>query len=100
MTEKELKLLGFEKNIDPGVLCEDNLGRAYTEGEYHYYVYTVTPGLKFISCSSDEETAKEDNWYVEFFETQDPIRFWNFGEVQGLINIFEKAKRISNEQVK
>ena len=98
MTERELQLLGFEKNIDPGVLCEDDLGSTWTEDEYRYYVYTITPGLEFISNSSVE--AIDDNWYVEIFETQDPIRFWNFGEVQGLINIFEKAKRISNEQAK
>jgi len=78
MTEREVQLLGFER--------ED-----YSDynGDWHYYSYQITNGMSFISSSSDE--IKEDGqWYVDIFNTQDPIRFYKFEEVQSLINKLEK----------
>jgi hypothetical protein len=78
MTEREIQLLGFEKNwIDDPIEPE------------HYYSLTITPGLQFISQSSG--TVEGDDWYVDIFNTQDPVRFWSFGELQALINQFNRA---------
>lgn len=84
MTERELQLLGFEKN---NVSSEESGSKPY-----HYYIYEFTRGLEFIS--SDSDTSEGDNWYVEFFNTDIPIRFHKMEQVQALINTFEKAKII------
>jgi len=77
MTEKEIQLLGFQK--------EEHLD----EDPFYYYVYKIVDGFEFISCANDE--VKEDQeWYVDVFNTDPYIRFTEFGDVQGLINIFEK----------
>lgn len=82
MTEKELKKLGFKKRK---VSSEES-----GEKPYHYYIYNFTRGLEFIS--SDSDSSKKEDWYVEFFNTEIPIRFYNPLDVQILINTIEKAK--------
>jgi hypothetical protein len=77
MTEKEIQLLRFEKNsslddYDP----------------FYYYTYDITNGLSFISCADNE--VKDGEWYIEFFNTEIPIRFYKFEEVQSLINLLTK----------
>ena len=78
MTEKEVQLLGFERE-------------EYSDynGDWHYYCYQITNGMSFISSSSDE-IGEDGQWFVDVFNTQDPIRFWKFEEVQSLINTLEK----------
>lgn len=78
MTEKQVQLLGFEKE-------------EYSDydGDHHYYSYEITNGLSFISSASDE-AEKEGQWFVDVFNTQDPIRFYKFEEVQNLLNVLEK----------
>ena len=78
MTEREIQLLGFEK-------------QAEHDGDtpYHYYTYTVARGFEFISCASDE-VDESGEWYIEFFESDPTIRFTKFAEVQALINLLEK----------
>ena len=91
MTEKELQLLGFTKEVEHGTECSNESGKKWIEDAYHYYVYTVTKGLEFISNASDE-VGNDGQWSVEFFETEIPVIFYNFEEVQALINLLEKAK--------
>ena len=79
MTEKEIILLGFQKE---GM-------REHDEDESYYYVLDIVDGLTFITTSNEE--IKEDNWYVDFFNTDPLVRFHDFGEVQGLINQLTKA---------
>jgi hypothetical protein len=86
MTEKDIQLLGFTKRY----VSEEESG----EKPYHYYIYEFTKGLEFIT--PDNESIKKDNWYVEFFNTEIPIRFYNFIDVKALIDTFEKAKIINN----
>jgi len=74
MTEKELQLLGFQREH----MDEDD--------DYYYYLDIVN-GLGLISCTSFEGQEKE--WYVEIFNTEPSIRFTEFGEVQALINLLE-----------
>jgi hypothetical protein len=88
MTEKEIQLLGFEKQVEEGVLCKDFDGNEWFEDGFHYYTYDITNGLTFISPSNDE--IDEDGWYVEVFNTEIPIRFFGFEEVQSLINLLQK----------
>lgn len=82
MTEKEIQLLGFEKQE---VTAEESGGNPF----YHYYTYTVARGFEFISCASDE-VDESGEWYIEFFESDPTIRFTKFAEVQSLINLLEK----------
>jgi hypothetical protein len=78
MTERELQLLGFER---------EEYGD--WDGDHHYYSYQITNGMSFISAASDE-IGEDGHWYVDVFNTQDPIRFWKFEKVQSLINTLEK----------
>jgi hypothetical protein len=80
MTEREIQLLGFEVNYGDGGGDWD---------KYHYYTYEITKGLQFISNASDEIKDGEE-WFIEFFNTEQPIRFYKFEEVQSLINLLEK----------
>jgi len=82
MTENEIKLLGFEIHHDDG----DGFWN-----KYHYYTYTVARGFEFITNASDD-LEDSNQWYVEFFESDPEIRFYNFEEVQNLINLLEKRK--------
>lgn len=74
MTEKEIQLLGFER--------ED-----MEEG--YYYAYRIANGFEFLSNANDE-IEKDGSWFVEFFNSNPQIRFDEFGEVQALINLIEK----------
>jgi len=82
MTEKQIQLLGFEVNYDNG-------GKDWET--YHYYTYVVADGFEFISNASDEIKEGEE-WFIEFFDSEPTIRFYNFEEVQALINMLERNK--------
>jgi len=75
MTEREIILLGFQKEEM----------REHEDDESYYYVLDIVDGLTFITRSNDE--IKDGNWYVEVFNTDPCIRFTEFGEVQSLINL-------------
>ena len=77
MTEKQIQLLGFER---------EEYGDY--EGDHYYYSYQIVDGFGFISSSSDE--VKDGEWYVDFFDSWPNIRFTSFEEVQSLINLIEK----------
>jgi hypothetical protein len=74
MTERELITLGF--------LSEEI--REHDEDDAYYYALDVVDGITFITTTNDE--IKDDEWYVEIFNTDPIIRFYDFQEVQGLIN--------------
>ena len=78
MTEKQVQLLGFEREE-----FSDHVG------DWHYYSLEITPGLSFISSDNDE-VGEDGEWYIEIFNTQHPIRFWKFEEVQAFINMLQK----------
>ena len=79
MTEKEIQLLGFQK---------ENLVD-YDQEDSYYYVLDIVEGLTFITPTKDD--IKNDEWYVEIFNTDPFIRFRKFEEVQVLINKLTKA---------
>jgi hypothetical protein len=88
MTEKELQLLGFEKQEDGGIEVSDDEGGLWIEDEFHYYTYDIVNGLTLISNSNDE-VGEDGQWFVEIFNTESSIRFTGFGEVQAFINLLE-----------
>ena len=94
MTEREIQLLGFEKQEDGGIEVSDDLGGLWIEDEFHYYTYDIVNGFTLISSSSDK-IGEDGQWFVEIFNTEPSIRFTEFGEVQALINLIEK--RIINK---
>jgi len=100
MTEKELQLLGFEKQEDAGIeVSDDESGQfsgLWVEHEFHYYTYDIAMGLSLISNSNDE-VAEDGEWFVEFFDTEPSIRFTEFGEVQALINLLQ-SKIVKDKQ--
>ena len=75
MTEREIILLGFKSEEM----------REHDEDESYYYVLDIVDGLTFITRTNEE--IKNDNWYVEFFNTDPYICFTEFDEVQSLINL-------------
>jgi hypothetical protein len=74
MTEREIIELGF--------ISEEI--REHDEDDAYYYALDVVDGITFITTTNDE--IKDDEWYVEIFNTDPIIRFYDFQEVQGLIN--------------
>ena len=78
MTERELILLGFHSEEI----------KEHEDDETYYYVLDVVDGLTFITPTNDE--IKNDKWHVDIFNTDPLIRFYEFGEVQGLINTLTK----------
>lgn len=89
MTEKEIQLLGFEKQEDGGIELSDDENGVWVEDEFHYYTYDIVNGLTLISSSNDE-IGEDGQWFVEIFNTEPSIRFTEFGEVQALINLLER----------
>lgn len=79
MTERELILLGFKSEEI----------KEHEEDESYYYVLDIVDGLTFITPTNEE--IKNEDWYVEFFNTDPIVRFHEFGEVQALINQLTKA---------
>lgn len=79
MTERELILLGFKSEEI----------KEHDEDESYYYVLDIVDGLTFITPTNEE--IKNEDWYVEFFNTDPLVRFHEFREVQALINQLTKA---------
>jgi hypothetical protein len=75
MTEREIILLGLKS---------EEL-KEHEDDESYYYVLDIVDGLTFITRTNEE--IKNDNWYVEFFNTDPCIRFTEFDEVQSLIDL-------------
>tara|TARA_R110000851_G_scaffold205380_1_gene357408 strand:+ start:746 stop:1009 length:264 start_codon:yes stop_codon:yes gene_type:complete len=81
MTENELLDLGFTKEASSDTV--DGVA------EFYYYVKDITNGLSFISGCSDEIDAK--GWYIEFFETEIPVRYYDLSTVKELFILIEKG---------
>ena len=81
MSEKELLELGFTKEFGDDVI-ED-------EPDFYYYVKEITNGLTFITNGNDEMEGKE--WYVEFFDTEVPIRYYEYSTVMMLFMLIEEG---------
>lgn len=78
MTEKEITLLGMNKEFI----------NEYEGDDTYYYVLDIVDGLTFITSTNEE--IKNEDWFVEFFNTEPSVRFYDFEEVQNLINKLNK----------
>lgn len=87
MTEKELQILGFSKETIIEIEGETNPD--------YYYVLDIVDGITLITSSNDQ--IKNNDWNVEFFNTEPVIRFHKMEEVQSLINKLTKAI-VTNEK--
>lgn len=79
MTEKELIELGFEKQFSL-----DSIGE---KPEFYYYTKDFTNGLTFITNASDE--LLDGEWYIEFFNTEIPVRYCEYEKVKSLFELIE-----------
>ena len=79
MTEREIIILGLKSEEI----------KEHDEDDSYYYVLDIVDGLTFITPTNDE--IKDGDWYVEFFNTDPLVRFYDFEEVQILINKLTKA---------
>ena len=79
MTERELILLGFKSEEM----------REHEDDETYYYVLDIVDGITFITQTNDE--IRDDEWYIEFFNTDPSVRFHDFKEVQSLMNQLRNA---------
>lgn len=79
MTEKEIQLLGFQK---------EDMGE-YDGDDDYYYALDIVNGLTFITPAASE--LKDGEWFVEIFNTDPLIRFEKFENAQSLINKLTKA---------
>jgi hypothetical protein len=79
MTERELILLGFKSEEI----------KEHDEDESYYYALDIVDGVTLITPTNEE--IKDGDWYVEIFNTDPLIRFYEFGETQALINTLTKA---------
>ena len=79
MTEREIILLGFKSQLI----------NEHDEDDSYYYALDIVNGLTFITPTNEEINNNE--WYVEFFNTDPLIRFDSFGKLQGLINTLNSA---------
>lgn len=90
MKEEDLIALGFTREDDLGVACSNEAGDTWTEDSFHYYVYEITGGLSLISGDSDDALA-EGHWHVEFFNTEQAVRFNTREEVASLMELLMDA---------
>jgi len=81
MTENDLLKLGFKKEA-PFDLIDD-------DPDFYYYVKEITNGLTFITNGNDEMQGQD--WYVEFFDTEVPIRYYDYSSVKMLLMIIEEG---------
>ena len=79
MTEREIIFLGLKSEEI----------KEHDEDDSYYYVLDIVDGLTFITPTNDE--IKDGDWYVEFFNTDPLVRFYDFEDVQILINKLTKA---------
>jgi len=82
MTEKEILDLGFTKEFFIDTIDD--------QPEHYYYTKDFTNGLTFITNASDEVTK---GWYVEFFNTEIPVRYYKHQDARDLFDLIEKGLR-------
>jgi hypothetical protein len=81
MSEKDLLQLGFTKE-DSSEFIDD-------EPDFYYYVKEITNGLTFITNSNYEMEGQD--WYVEFFDTEVPIRYYDYSSVKMLFMLIDEG---------
>ena len=88
MKEQDIIHFGFERH---DVTAE----QSGHEDDWHYYTYDFTRGLSLITCDSDE-AERIGEWYVEFFEVEQEIRFTDASKLQDLMDLITEAKLVND----
>ena len=88
MKEKDLIKLGMTKQTD----------KSDESNPFHYYTLDITQGLSFISNGNDE--SEGDKWFVEFFDTEIPVRYYDYDKVKLLFNLIEDGILKQNKDEK
>tara|TARA_R110000803_G_scaffold134769_1_gene201800 strand:- start:231 stop:500 length:270 start_codon:yes stop_codon:yes gene_type:complete len=81
MSEKELLKLGFTR--------EESMDEIDIEHGFYYYVKDICDGLTFITNANNE--TEKDSWFVEFFNTEVPVRYYEFSTVKKLLALIEEG---------
>lgn len=84
MKEQDVIELGFKRE---DVTAEES-GHPT---DYYYYTYDFTNGLSLIT--NDNESAIIYGWSVEFFDTEEKIKFTRIKDLKKLIKLINKNKR-------
>jgi hypothetical protein len=79
MTEGQIILLGFEKQVEEEV-----------ENPFYYYTLDIVDGLSFITQANDE--VKDGEWIVEVFNTSPYIKFKDVAILSNLIEVLNQNK--------
>lgn len=91
LTEEHLVELGFQLN---DISAEESGGDPYRF--YTLDLSETNSNFCLISCSNDE--TENDNWTVEFLETE--IKFTHYEHLRDMIFQFNELKRFTkNEQI-
>ena len=78
MTEEQLRVLGFEQEVET------------SEPTFYYYTLDIVEGLCLITQANDE--VENGEWIVEIFETTPSIKFKNAAKLSNLIEILNQNK--------
>ena len=78
MTENEILMLGFERQLEE------------SEAPFYYYSLEIVEGLSFITQADDEVVDGE--WEVEIFDTYPAITFKDAETLSKLIEILNQNK--------
>ena len=78
MTEEQLRVLGFEQEVET------------SERPFYYYTLDIVEGLCFITQSNDE--VENGEWIVEIFDTTPSIKFKDVKKLSNLIDILNQNK--------
>ena len=82
ITEKDLKDLGFECIVVPPEESGD-------DNEWHYYSLDIL-SVPLITPTSDD--IKNDEWYVEFFESHPPVKIQKKEQLTRLIYLLKEIE--------
>ena len=80
MTEKEIQLLGFERQ-------DETPESSGAPNKWYYYTLDIED---FCLITNANDQVKDDNWKVYIFDL-DGFGFTEFEELQSLINILKKG---------
>jgi len=78
MTEEQLRVLGFEQEVET------------SEPTFYYYTLDIVEGLCLITQANDE--VENGEWIVEIFETAPAIKFKDVKSLTELINLLKQNK--------
>lgn len=83
ITGKDLRKLGFKKQVEKPTLDPEDIG-------FHYYTYEINNHCLLISCANDEKI--NDGYTVEIYEIDD-LKFCDLEQLKQLMKLLKSAKK-------